>query len=467
MIGQRVQGLIRIQLACQVALAAILFIVMFFGMELTQGRLSDDVRERYPIYWTLVVGTLLLLGLYSASDADSGSLAVELSALKKVSIAARQTMIVACVLLLFLVATKDAAISRIFLFAYIAVLYPALYFSHVFLPRWLATFIFRHERIDRTLLVGRSTLAQNLEGWLSLKRHVGFRVVGILTDETEHNLSVPSLGRVQDLVDTLSKHRISQVIVLGVKGANLDHLIQQCEHSGVRLLIYNDLEEELHRPLIHFRDEGKYFIALRKEPLENPFSRAIKRAFDIVVAIPVALFILPLCSLAVWVIHRIQSPGPLFYRQQRSGFQQVEFEILKFRTMHPVAHDETKQATRGDERIFPLGRFLRRYSFDEFPQFLNVLGGEMSLIGPRPHLPEHNQQFAEAVSHYHGRNWIKPGITGLAQVRGFRGEVTSGQQLQSRVASDFEYIENWTLALDIAILFRTFWQIVFPPPTAY
>jgi lipopolysaccharide/colanic/teichoic acid biosynthesis glycosyltransferase len=134
--------------------------------------------------------------------------------------------------------------------------------------------------------------------------------------------------------------------------------------------------------------------------------------------------------------------------------------------MHTDSGDETVQAKRGDARIYPLGRVLRRFSLDEIPQFLNVLGGEMSVVGPRPHLAEHNTQFAEVLARYHLRTFIKPGITGLAQVRGFRGEARTPEDIAARLQSDLIYIENWSLALDLGIVLRTMWQMLRPPPTA-
>jgi lipopolysaccharide/colanic/teichoic acid biosynthesis glycosyltransferase len=134
--------------------------------------------------------------------------------------------------------------------------------------------------------------------------------------------------------------------------------------------------------------------------------------------------------------------------------------------MHPDNREPDKQATKEDSRIFAAGRMLRRFSVDELPQLLNVLSGEMSIVGPRPHLVEHNHQFAKLLSEYHIRSFVKPGITGLAQVRKFRGQVTKSADIESRLASDLVYVENWSIILDCSIILRTFWQLAFPPATA-
>ena len=135
--------------------------------------------------------------------------------------------------------------------------------------------------------------------------------------------------------------------------------------------------------------------------------------------------------------------------------------------MYVHNQSEAKQATLGDSRIFPLGALLRKLSIDELPQFLNVLSGEMSIVGPRPHLIEHNQQFSKFLRNYHIRTLVKPGITGLAQVRGFRGEAKEERDIEQRVAADIEYLENWKLSLEIHIIWGTFLQVFRPPKTAY
>jgi len=239
------------------------------------------------------------------------------------------------------------------------------------------------------------------------------------------------------------------------------------ERHGVRLLILNNLEEKLHHPICYLEDDGHNFIGLRKEPLESPLNRISKRILDIVIALPVVIFLLPPVALLVWLIQKMNSAGPLLLRQKRAGLQNNQFEILKFRTMHVNNPSDTRQASRDDVRIYRGGRALRRFSIDELPQFWNVLQGDMSLVGPRPHLIEHNEQFARVIANFPIRMVVKPGITGLAQVRGFRGEARTAEAIAHRLESDLEYLENWRLTLDLIIIARTTVQMVAPPKTAY
>ncbi|PYL02606.1 MAG: hypothetical protein DME32_06040 [Verrucomicrobia bacterium] len=233
------------------------------------------------------------------------------------------------------------------------------------------------------------------------------------------------------------------------------------------LIILSDLEETLRHPVIHFEDGGFRFMALREEPLENPLNRFAKRLIDIIVSGFVLLFVFPIAAIVIWITQRLQSPGSLFHNQVRAGIQNRRFTIYKFRTMRPDGGRVADQARDHDDRIYPLGRFFRKFSIDEIPQFWNVLRGEMSIVGPRPHLLEHNAEFARVMAGYNIRAFVKPGITGLAQVRGFRGEARDNSAIENRVACDLEYLENWNLSLEIGIILRTVAQLFLPPQTAY
>jgi putative colanic acid biosynthesis UDP-glucose lipid carrier transferase len=244
-------------------------------------------------------------------------------------------------------------------------------------------------------------------------------------------------------------------------------IIRICDQLGIRLFILSDLEEKLRHSVTHFEDGGFRFIGLREEPLENPLNRFLKRAIDLLIAGPVMLFIFPPLALIVFLVQRAQSPGPLFHVQRRAGMQNRQFKIYKFRTMKPDHDDLSRQARDGDARVYPLGKWLRRLSLDEVPQFWNVLLGDMSIVGPRPHLIEHNNEFSRFMENYNVRTFVKPGITGLAQVRGFRGEARDNSDIENRVACDIEYLENWNLSLECGIILRTFTQLINPPRTAY
>jgi lipopolysaccharide/colanic/teichoic acid biosynthesis glycosyltransferase len=216
----------------------------------------------------------------------------------------------------------------------------------------------------------------------------------------------------------------------------------------------------------HVVDGEAHFLTFADEPLQNPLNRMVKRWFDLVFSLFVVIFLLPPLSLIVWLAQRRQSPGPLFYRQTRHGLNRKTFTIFKFRTMDCSAGAESLQATAADPRVYPFGRLLRHLSLDEIPQFINVIRAEMSVIGPRPHLTVHDELFEQEISAYRIRHFVKPGITGYAQIRGFRGEVTSPEQIHERVLHDISYISNWSLKLDFYIACKTFVTLLRPPESA-
>jgi putative colanic acid biosysnthesis UDP-glucose lipid carrier transferase len=193
---------------------------------------------------------------------------------------------------------------------------------------------------------------------------------------------------------------------------------------------------------------------------------AAKRALDIVLALFALLLFLPLMATVALAI-KLESGGPVIFRQRRTGHQGRVFTILKFRTM-TVAEDcaEVRQATKGDQRVTAVGALLRKLSLDELPQIINVLRGDMSMVGPRPHALAHDQQYGALIPTYDARFRAKPGLTGLAQINGLRGEIREPADMRERVAADNTYIETWSLALDIAILARTA-VVIFRDPHAY
>jgi len=197
---------------------------------------------------------------------------------------------------------------------------------------------------------------------------------------------------------------------------------------------------------------------VKAKPL-NGWSPILKRAEDIVIGGTIALLALPLVPIIALAI-KLDSRGPVLFRQTRAGLNQRPIEVLKFRTMHISDENDVTQATPGDARVTRVGRILRRTSLDELPQLWNVLTGEMSVVGPRPHAVEHDIAFAKMVESYGYRHQVKPGLTGLAQVSGLRGPTPTANSVEARVNADIAYIRNWSLGLDLSIIARTFHAVV-------
>lgn len=367
--------------------------------------------------------------------------------------------------------TKDVDVSRAFLLGFIVCAGGLLLAANLRLPGLLARLFFREQRL-RTVIVAPGAEARLLQRWLAPRHYLGIDAVGYVTPAAEPGPADPDcLGTAAELPRLIGELTVDQVVCgqaeqAGPGGAAIRRAVEQARG---RLRSFVNLQSLFgaHAGAIEHNDHFAFGAAVM-EPLENPMNRLLKRALDIAIALPVVVFVLPPLTLAVAIGQRLQSPGPVFYGQLRSGLNRRRFFIHKFRTMHAAGEAaRARQATADDARVFPFGRFLRRTSLDEMPQFLNVLLGSMSVSGPRPHLPEHDEQFAKLVDAYYRRHFVKPGITGLAQSKGFRGEVLESSHLTDRVRYDMIYVATWTFGLDIGILLRTARQVLFPPRSAY
>lgn len=202
-------------------------------------------------------------------------------------------------------------------------------------------------------------------------------------------------------------------------------------------------------------------IARREEPLSNPVNKAIKRLFDILFSTFVLILVFPWIFIFVAIMIKIKSPGPIFFKQDRTGLDGKIFKCIKFRSMKVNDDADKVQATKDDPRKFPFGDFMRKTNIDELPQFINVFKGDMSIVGPRPHMLKHTEEYSKLINRFMVRHLAKPGITGLAQVSGFRGETKYIDQMEGRVKKDIEYIENWTFLLDIKIIIKTITNVLF------
>lgn len=246
----------------------------------------------------------------------------------------------------------------------------------------------------------------------------------------------------------------------------LSTIMDYCDNHVIQFFyvprIYGNLSMHL-TPVMH----GDYALFTNfTNNINRIDNRVVKRTFDIIFSSIICLLILPLIPI-IWIIIRIQSPGPLFFAQKRTGVNGEEFMCYKFRSMHVNKDADKLQATKDDPRKFPFGEFMRKTNIDELPQFFNVLKGDMSVVGPRPHMLLHTDKYSELIQGYMVRHFSKPGITGWAQVTGYRGETKELWQMEERIRRDIWYNENWSIALDIEIIFRTIWSVIHPDKNAY
>ncbi len=282
----------------------------------------------------------------------------------------------------------------------------------------------------------------------------------------------PTIGSTSELLDRIATQHVRDVIFIEHSSHDpvaedlRETLLPELLALRTRIWLAIDLEREF--PMIVHSKDGRFrLVQIVGDTLIHAANPG-KRMFDLVVASLLFCLSLPLLGLIALLV-RASGPGPVVFRQTRTGAQGNAFTVLKFRTMQFNPQDDGAQATEGDVRVTRIGRFLRRTSLDELIQLLNVIKGDMSLVGPRPHAPETRIQglyFENAVRFYRGRYRVKPGITGLAQVRGQRGETKRLEKLEQRISSDLEYIETWSIWLDILIIFRTI-PVFFTQKNAY
>jgi exopolysaccharide biosynthesis polyprenyl glycosylphosphotransferase len=422
---------------------------------------------------------LCVIGAMALSSRDVSRLVARLHRLEfweAARLAGKQTAFMSVFIFAMMFATQDRGVSRLFFGTLLLWNWVGLTMLNAWLPRVLARLVFPRGQHVPTVFVGPMAALANLEEWIAHKKLLGMQPIGVLSDDVPaeggDRLNIPSLGNLSDLSQVLIDYQVAQVILLELPAtdAQARQLIELCEEHGCRLLIHNNLAERYTQPLVPTIEDGRHFYTLQDEPLEDPINRLTKRAYDVIVSLPVVIFILPILCASVWVVQRVQSRGPLFHVRERRGRRGEVFRMLKFRSMHVApenAAEESLQATAEDQRVYAFGRLLRRRSLDEFPQFWNVLCGDMSVVGPRPYMPLLDEEFRQQTRGYRTRHLVKPGITGLAQSLGFRGEILAPEMLKRRVYWDVFYITHWSVWLDLQITARTLWQVMFPPRTAY
>ncbi len=326
----------------------------------------------------------------------------------------------------------------------------------------------------RVVLVGNTPQIVSIYDYLSSFRSSGYRIVGYFANEKLKSCP-QGLAYCGNLDDFFSQMSSSKPI------ANGDELY--CALPFNEVTVIRKIVSLCDSDMIHFYYIPAYINVMGKayaqerigdvtvltnyvEPLMKQSNRIAKRLFDVVVSAFVLLCMLPFMPVIAFVIKK-QSPGPIFFKQERTGLDGRNFCCYKFRSMHVNADADKVQCTEHDPRKFSFGDFMRKTNIDEFPQFFNVLKGDMSIVGPRPHMLYHTEVYRKLISEYMVRHFIKPGITGWSQVTGFRGETKELWQMEERVKRDIWYIEHWSFWLDLQIIWKTAKQIVVHDKNAY
>jgi putative colanic acid biosysnthesis UDP-glucose lipid carrier transferase len=370
----------------------------------------------------------------------------------------------------YLMLAKDINFSRTFL----AVFYSLLFFSFI-LNRFLGTaiqyrFSERFNIARKVAVMGSNITAHKISAYLEKQKSIQFcGFVG--DDESMYALNGRGISEITSL--KLAEAAINGVLDVYV-AVDLDRmtevgpLIREAERQCIRLKFIPDFGGALSLTYTVSELGGKFpIISLREEPLEDMHNRFKKRLFDVVFSGFVIVFILSWLYPLLALLIKMQSKGPVLFKQERTGRNDETFWCYKFRSMRMNDKCNDLQASRDDERITPIGKFMRRTSLDEMPQFFNVFMGEMSVVGPRPHMLKHTEEYKAIVAQYMVRQFLKPGITGWAQVNGMRGETKTQQDMEDRVKLDLHYLENWSAMFDVKIVFMTIINLLRGDENAY
>ena len=342
------------------------------------------------------------------------------------------------------------------------------YFGGRWVLRWLAA---RPENRRSAVVVGASTLGVKVSRAFEARGDIGLSFLGYFDDRADERVDPDAmgarLGNLRQVAPYVREHGVHEIYITMPLGSQprILELMEQVQGTTASVFFVPDV---FGISIIQGRLQdmnGVPVVGLCETPFTGT-NRLVKRLSDLVLASIILVLIAPVL-LAITIGVRLSSPGPAIFKQRRNGLDGGEITIYKFRSMRSQDDGgDVQQAVKGDPRITPFGAFIRRTSLDELPQFINVLQGRMSIVGPRPHAVAHNEQYRQLIKAYMVRHKVKPGITGWAQIHGHRGETDTIAKMQARVEYDLEYLRNWSLGLDLQIIARTI-KLVFFDRNAY
>lgn len=312
--------------------------------------------------------------------------------------------------------------------------------------------------LKRVIIVGAGKNGMEIYRVMKDELDYGFTVDGFFDDNIALKEVLPNyLGNTNEVSDYVAAHDVDEIYCTlpGTQDEKMLKLMNFAEKNMIRFYIVPEFYRNVKKSLIMEMMESIPLLSIRREPLQSTYNQALKRTFDILFSLFVLIAVFPVLYIILGALIKMTSPGPILFRQKRTGIYGQDFECYKFRTMKVNDEADTTQAAKDDPRKTHLGDFLRKTNLDEFPQFLNVIAGDMSVVGPRPHMLKHTEEYSALIDKYMVRHLVKPGVTGWAQITGYRGETKTLEQMEGRVKRDVWYIENWSFFLDFKIIVVT------------
>ncbi|WP_224488217.1 undecaprenyl-phosphate glucose phosphotransferase [Robertkochia flava] len=375
----------------------------------------------------------------------------------------RQFVVYFVVLYAFIGFFKEHLVSRLMLAQYFALTFFLVAFFKILmyylLQRYRETL---GGNFRNTVVVGNNAKAQQLIQIFNNHPEFGYVFKRKFTPKSKS-------FSVQECIDFIESHEIDEIYcsVAELTNIQLAEIVHFADNNLKAVKFIPDNKFIYNKRLKFDYYDYLPVLSLRDIPLEASINYFLKRLFDIVFSLGVIVFLLSWLVPLMGILIKLESRGPVFFKQKRHGINGDEFRCYKFRSMAVNQDADKAQATKGDMRVTKIGNFMRKTSIDELPQFFNVLFGQMSVVGPRPHMVFHTELYGNLVDKYMVRHFVKPGITGLAQVRGYRGEITQDSDIINRVRLDIFYVENWTMALDFKIIIDTVLNVFRGEENAY
>ncbi len=351
-------------------------------------------------------------------------------------------------------------VASSFYFIYLGLMFVGSFLFRLTLRILLKTYRARGGNLRYVVLVGSTANNQELFKELTCQAWTGYRVKGYFdfVEKPAFSQNCPYLGEPKEVMEYLRKNNGVHHLFCCLPSKDRDTIlpiINFCENNLVHFYSVPNLHNYLHNRVFFNMMGDVPYLSLHQDPLNSVGNRFIKRAFDIVFSLTFLCTVFPFILLIVTIITKITMPSPIFFRQKRNGLNDKEFYCYKFRSMKVNKDADKVQATKDDPRKTKWGNIMRKTSIDELPQFINVLMGDMSVVGPRPHMLKHTEEYSKLIDKYMIRHFVKPGITGWSQVIGFRGETKELKDMEGRIKGDIWYIEHWTFGLDLYCIYKT------------
>jgi putative colanic acid biosysnthesis UDP-glucose lipid carrier transferase len=354
----------------------------------------------------------------------------------------------------FMILSKS--LSRLFILEYVALFYVGKLVFYFFLYQYLLYLRRRGKHINSVLIVGVSEITKFLRMIIDSNPMLGYKFEGYLSRDMEKDIDV--IGHPDHLAEIIKEKKIELVFVslsLFSQSIRATEYLKICNNAGVKLRFLPE-NQRWFKSKINMESVGDLVVINPQQvPLDEIESRFFKRLFDLVFSLLAIVLVFSWLFPLLAIVIKLTSKGPVFFVQERTGINNRTFKCYKFRSMKVNSDADNLQASANDDRITSIGRFMRKTNIDELPQFFNVLFGQMSVVGPRPHMLQHTEQYSRLIEHYMVRHYVKPGVTGWAQVNGYRGETKELWKMEKRVEFDMDYIENWTFWWDLKIILMT------------